>query len=239
MGAIAIELPGPAHDAPRERASANARTGRVTGAETSDADAIAAVRQGDAEAFRTLVERYQGRAFRLAMRVLRNEEAAKDAVQDAFLKAYSALDRFEGRSSFYTWFYRMVMNQCLDAKRRDKSARHVAFEEQHDDDGPPTVAPEVPEVAGVSFAPAAERMRGELRTALAQAIDALPEGPRETLILREVEGLSYAEIAKAQSIPKGTVMSRLHNARKKLQELLLEAGIANPAETAARAGESE
>jgi RNA polymerase sigma-70 factor (ECF subfamily) len=91
----------------------------------SDADLVARARSGDTAAFRTLVERTQGRAFRLALRVLRDEEAARDVVQDALLKAYGSLDRFEGRSGFYTWLYRIVMNLCLDRKRRDRSDRHV------------------------------------------------------------------------------------------------------------------
>jgi RNA polymerase sigma-70 factor (ECF subfamily) len=193
----------------------------------SDLEVIQRIRDGDTEAFRLLVERYQGRAHRLALRVLRDEEAARDAVQDAFVKAYSALGRFEGRSSFFTWFYRLVMNQCLDAKRRNKSAREQAYEEG----GGIELEPEasfnpVPEVDGVSFAPAATLMRKELLAHLAAAVEQLPEAARETLLLREVEGLSYAEIAKALGIPKGTVMSRLHYARRQMQKLLVEAGVA-------------
>lgn len=193
----------------------------------SDLEVIQRVRNGESDAFRLLVERYQGRAYRLALRVLRDEEAARDAVQDAFVKAYSALGRFEGRSSFFTWLYRLVMNQCLDAKRRDKSGREVAFEEG----GGLELEPEasmnpVPEVDGVSFAPAATLMRKELLAHLARAVEQLPPAARETLLLREVEGLSYAEIATALGIPKGTVMSRLHYARKQLQKWLIEAGVA-------------
>jgi RNA polymerase sigma-70 factor (ECF subfamily) len=193
----------------------------------SDLEVIQRIRDGDTEAFRLLVERYQGRAHRLALRVLRDEEAARDAVQDAFVKAYSALGRFEGRSSFFTWFYRLVMNQCLDAKRRDKSAREQAFEEGGGTE-PELEASfnPVPEVDGVSFAPAATLMRKELLAHLAEAVEKLPEAARETLLLREVEGLSYAEIAKALEIPKGTVMSRLHYARRQMQKLLVEAGVA-------------
>jgi RNA polymerase sigma-70 factor (ECF subfamily) len=193
----------------------------------SDLEVIQRIRDGDTEAFRLLVERYQGRAHRLALRVLRDDEAARDAVQDAFVKAYSALGRFEGRSSFFTWFYRLVMNQCLDAKRRDKSAREQAFEEGGGIELEPeaSFAP-VPEVDGVSFAPAATLMRKELLAHLAEAALKLPEAARETLLLREVEGLSYAEIAKALGIPKGTVMSRLHYARRQMQKLLVEAGVA-------------
>jgi len=200
----------------------------------SDEEAIRGVLAGNRDAFAVLVERYQGRAFRLAQRVLRNEESARDAVQDAFLKAYSALSRFQGRSSFYTWLYRLVMNQCLDMKRRDRSDRQVGWEEDGSGEGSADSLPP-PEVDGVRFAPAASMMRKQLRERIAEAIERLPEGPRETLILREVEGLSYAEIAESQNVPKGTVMSRLHYARKQLQTYLIEMGVATRAD--ARVGE--
>jgi RNA polymerase sigma-70 factor (ECF subfamily) len=200
----------------------------------TDADVIARVLAGDGDAYRVLVERYQGRAYALAVRVLRDEEAAQDAVQDAFVKAWSALNRFEGRSSFFTWFYRLVMNQCLDMKRRDKADRQLPYEE----DGTADVTPEasmeaVPEVAGVAFAPAASVMQKELRRALAVALESLPEQARETLVLREIDGLSYAEIAQALDIPKGTVMSRLYYARKQMQKRLQEADIPLPPSAAA------
>ena len=190
----------------------------------TDAQAVERASRCDHEAFRVLVDRYQGRAFRLARRMLRDEELARDAVQEALLKAYSSLSRFEGRSSFYTWFYRMVVNQCLDLKRRDKSSRHVDW-----DDGDPMEAAAAsqppPEVAGVPFAPAAEVMRKELRHLVAGAIEQLPDDARRTLMLREVDGLSYAEIAKSLGIPKGTVMSRLHYARRRVREILVESGV--------------
>jgi RNA polymerase sigma-70 factor (ECF subfamily) len=195
----------------------------------SDRDAVARAREGDQEAFRVLVERYQGRAHRLALRVLRDEEQARDAVQDAFLKVHSNLGRFENRSSFYTWLYRLVMNVCLDAKRRDRSSRFVDTPELGD----------LERIATHESMPASEQHfrvheeapddalgRSELRAAVARAITALPDAARETLILREVEGLSYSEIAEALDIPKGTVMSRLHYARRRVQELLREAGMA-------------
>ncbi len=189
----------------------------------SDRDAIERAQAGDAEAYRVLVERYQVRAFRLAMRVLRDEDAARDAVQEAFVKAWSALPRFEGRSGFFTWLYRLVMNQCLDQKRRDRSDRSTPWEEGGAAEAEVGLRPP-PEVDGVAFAPAAEVARKELRDRLGSAIERLPDGARETLLLREVEGLSYAEIAEALAIPKGTVMSRLHYARKQLRAWLEEAG---------------
>jgi RNA polymerase sigma-70 factor (ECF subfamily) len=199
----------------------------------NDAAVVERARAGDHEAFRVLVERYQGRLFRLALRVLRDEEQARDAVQDAFHKVYRSLDRFEGRSSFYTWVYRLVMNQCLDARRRDRSDRHVEFEDERSVELRPEDAghPE-PE-------PAAELERGELRSQMERAIAALPEDARRTFLLREVDGLSYAEIARSLRIPKGTVMSRLHYARRRLRAALLEAGVEHPAGASLGAEEIE
>ena len=187
---------------------------------------MARAQTGDHEAFRILVERYQGRAYGLALRILRDEEQARDAVQDAFIKVYGSLRRFEGRSSFYTWLYRLVFNQCLDLKRKDKSARHVEWEEERVGGGQAVE----PAVAGVLAgggppSPAVALERAELREAMAEAIAELPDDARETLLLREVEGLRYAEIAQTLGIPKGTVMSRLHYARKRLQETLSQAGV--------------
>ncbi len=206
-----------------------ARAGRaVVGAPApADAEVIAQVRAGDRDAFRLLVERYQGRAYRLALRILRDDDAARDAVQEAFVKAYTNLAKFEQRSAFFTWLYRLVKNQCLDMLRRDRSGRTVEWEEGSLAEADASLA-ETPEVEGVTFAPAADVMRKELREKLGAAIGQLPVAARETLVLREVEGLSYAEIAEAQGIPKGTVMSRLFYARRQLQKLLIESGAAEP-----------
>ncbi len=191
--------------------------------EPSDVDLVASAQRGSDEAFGELVNRYQGRAFRLALRVMRDEEQARDVVQEAFLKAYRSLGRFEGRSSFYIWLYRLVMNLCIDAKRRDKSERHVEWEEERG------VAPAPGAAVGdgaASAGPSEALSRSELRQQIAEAIATLPEDARRTFELREIDGLSYAEIAKTLAIPKGTVMSRLHYARKKLREALVEVGAA-------------
>ena len=192
----------------------------------ADDEIVRRAQAGDHDAFRMLVERYQGRAYGLALRVLRDEEQAKDAVQDAFLKVYRSLDRFEGRAGFYTWLYRIVMNQCLDRKRRDKSDREVEWNDES--------AVGVLDASELAASPAgrdADREapdvaieRSEIRQAVARAIDALPEDARRTIQLREIDGLSYKEIAEAMGIPKGTVMSRLHYARQRLRELLQETG---------------
>jgi RNA polymerase sigma-70 factor (ECF subfamily) len=206
----------------------------------SDAEAIARAKRGDHEAFRVLVERYQGRAYGLALRVLRNEEQARDAVQDAFIKVYGSLDRFEGRSGFYTWLYRLVMNVCLDLKRRDRSSRHVEWEEESAVEiakGAETLA--TGSADSQRGGPAGELERKELRERMARAIEALPESARRTLELREIDGLSYAEIAKALGVPKGTVMSRLYYARRRVKAALIEAGVvdATPGGDAVEEGE--
>jgi len=225
-GPIACPLAGPM---PGPRAGERARGavpslasigGRVTrSSELSDADAVALAREGDHAAYRVLVERYETRVYRLALRILRDEERARDASQDAFLKAYGALRRFEGRSSFYTWLYRLVYNLCLDLRRRDKSDRHVDWIDDSQLPGRPEVSVEPSDPDPLEHAE-----RREQREIVALAIEALPDDARETLILREVEGLSYQEIADAMGIPKGTVMSRLHHARRRVREVLQEAG---------------
>jgi len=211
------------------------RSSAPTASELSDVDAVSRARNGDHGAFRVLVERYQGRSYRLALRVLGDPDQARDAVQDGFLKAYSSLDRFEGRSGFYTWLYRLIFNLCIDMKRRDRSARHVEW----DDEVAREVASEGSDVApGRDLAePAAALERGEVREALTRAIEALPEDARRTLLLREVDGLSYGEIAESLGIPKGTVMSRLHHARRRVREMLIEAGAVEVDADGRRTGE--
>lgn len=191
-----------------------------------DRDLVARARKGDPEAFRGLVERYQGRALRLAQRVLRDEDRARDAVQEAFLKVYRTLRRFEGRSSFYTWFYRLVLNVCLDMRRRDRPERQVEWTdgEALESQVQGSLSASLAGSAKPTETPDAALLRSELRERVGAAIGELPDGPRETLLLREVDGLSYAEIAEVLGIPKGTVMSRLHYARKRVQGVLREHG---------------
>jgi len=195
-----------------------------------ESEIIARAKAGDHEAFRVLVERYQGRAYRLALRIMGDEDLAQDVVQEAFLKAYGSLGRFEGRSKFYTWLYRLVFNLCIDTKRRDRSLAQVEWSEEQALD----VAPEAG-AAGIGHpdaaSPSRELERKELRELMTYAIEALPEDARRTLVLREVDGLSYAEIAQSLGVPKGTVMSRLHYARRRVRAALVEAGAVDLAST--------
>jgi RNA polymerase sigma-70 factor (ECF subfamily) len=179
-----------------------------------EALAVERARAGDRKAFRWLVERHEGRVFQLARRQLRDDEAARDVAQDVFIKAYRNLDRFEGRSRFSTWLYRLTMNQCHDWRRRElaRPSGHAG------DAGTDTVEALV--ASDPHGDPVRAGERADLRRGLARAIEALPEDMRTTLVLREVDDLPYAEIARIQDIPKGTVMSRLHNARRRLRREL-------------------
>jgi RNA polymerase sigma-70 factor (ECF subfamily) len=200
-------------------------------ADPTDLEAVTRAADGDHEAFRVLVERYQGRAYGLALRVMRNEEQAKDVVQDAFLKAYRSLDRFEGRSGFYTWFYRVVMNLCIDAKRRQPAGRLVEWDEGHALQTPVgTGLDAVDPARQQASSPAGDLERAELRETIQRAIEQLPDEARQTLVLREIDGLSYSEIAETLGIPKGTVMSRLHHARRRMRVLLAEQAGEEPGE---------
>ena len=187
-------------------------------------------RRGDHAAFQVLVERYQDRVYALARRILRDPDQARDAVQEGFLKAYAGLPRFEGRSGFYTWLYRLVFNQCIDMKRRDRTSRHEEWDDEIARDAAPGANID-PLPLGTELAdPASAYHRGQLREALAAAIESLPDDARRTLVLREVDGLSYEEIAKALRIPKGTVMSRLHYARRRVRDTLIANGAVEPGE---------
>lgn len=231
IGAAARASNPPGDQATSEAARGSGRTqASGEGGAAEDARTVARVRDGDRAAFRELVERTQGRAFGLALRVLRDEEQARDVVQDAFLKAYGSLDRFEGRSSFYTWLHRIVMNLCLDRKRRERSSRRVEWSDEVEREAPAdSESPSSPD-------PEVALERSELRAQLSRAIALLPEDARRTLELREIDGLSYQEIAECLGVPKGTVMSRLHYARRRVRQVLVAAGAV---EEAAPAGSTE
>ncbi len=178
--------------------------------------------KGEQAAFEELVRRYQGKAYGIAVGMLHDSEAASDVVQDAFLKAYRHLGRFQGGSSFYTWFYRIVVNLSIDHIRRRKRSARIEY-----DDG--IARPELGEQKGTDLAPrymdsnpAKAYQRRRLAQEIARCVDALSPKHRAVIVLREYEGLSYNEIAEVLGIAKGTVMSRLFHARKRLQEMLGE-----------------
>jgi RNA polymerase sigma-70 factor (ECF subfamily) len=183
----------------------------------SDWELVQRARNQDREAFRELVERYQRRIAALALGMLRNREDALDVVQEAFTKAYQNLDRFKGDASFYTWLYRIAYNLCVDHQRREAKQLHAPLETE--EGGEPTAA-----AAGLDGPtpdqPFAKARDAEIGRRLREAIRELTPDHRAVILLREVEGLSYAEISDVLECPKGTVMSRLHYARRELQARL-------------------
>jgi RNA polymerase sigma-70 factor (ECF subfamily) len=184
----------------------------------SDWELVRRARSGDRTAFRELVERHQRKIASLALGMLRNREDALDVVQDTFTKAYQNLDRFKGDAGFYTWVYRIAYNLCVDQQRRDAKQPQVSLDGDDRGEGVPT-----PPADSLRTDEPFERARdAELGARLQQAIRELTPEHQAVILLREVEGLSYAEISEVLDCPKGTVMSRLHYARRQLQARLRE-----------------
>ncbi|MGE5180873.1 MAG: sigma-70 family RNA polymerase sigma factor, partial [Acidobacteriota bacterium] len=176
-------------------------------------------RRGDREAFRTLFERYHRRAYGLAFGVIRNSDDALDVVQDAFIKAHKHLDKFEGNSSFYTWLYRIVMNLAIDHLRKHRRIRPVELDEQHLEEAASDDSL-LPKVLGGN--PGRALLDKEIRARIDEALGELSDNHRAVLVMRELEGLSYEEMAQAMGCSKGTIMSRLFHARKNMQKRLAD-----------------
>jgi RNA polymerase sigma-70 factor (ECF subfamily) len=162
-----------------------------------DATTVQRCQEGDPDAFRTLVERYQGRALGHAMAITRNRDDAQDAVQEAFLNAHRALHTFDRRRVFYSWFYAILRNCCYKLLARRPL------------DAVDLVPLDLLESPGV---PVDERL------AIERALAALSPDDREIVTLRHLDGLSYAELAAVLGVPAGTVMSRLFHARRRLRD---------------------
>ncbi|MCB0358699.1 MAG: sigma-70 family RNA polymerase sigma factor [Bdellovibrionales bacterium] len=194
--------------------------------ETPDDQLVDAARGGDREAFRELVERYQHRVHSVAMGILGNFEDARDITQEAFIKAHRNLGSFRRQSSFYTWLYRITFNLAIDERR--KRFRHVEQQtaETEEFDRAAHVGSHLNEPAP-SLASSPDRVFAdrELGRAIADAMTELSPEHRAVITLREIEGMSYAEISEVVGCSKGTVMSRLHHARKRLQRALMQRNI--------------
>ncbi len=180
-----------------------------------DEELIRAALGGDDGAFRELMERYKGRAFGVAMGITGDADEALDVVQDAFVKAYYNLKEFRFGANFYTWFYRLLVNQAIDRWRKASRTRTVPLDESWLS-GEATA----PDSAAHPRTPEELAQNRELSEALTRAVAGLPEYHRAVILLREVEGLAYEEIAEVLHCSVGTVMSRLHYARGKLKEAL-------------------
>jgi RNA polymerase sigma-70 factor (ECF subfamily) len=172
-----------------------------------DSDLIQRFKKGDRSAFEALVRKYQDRVYNLCRYMLQDPENARDAAQDVFLKAYRALKDFRPDASLYTWIYRITVTTCLDYRR--KSHREAFRSEPLTEDMPsPEPLPE-------------ERYQsGEISDSLQLALQKLPEKLRTAIVLREMEELSYEEIAEVLHTSPGTVKSRISRAREELRSLL-------------------
>lgn len=166
--------------------------------------------EGDEEACEALVRRYQDRVFSLIYRIIGGTDQVEDIAQEAFLKAFRSLKSFRGGSSFYTWLYRITVNTALNALRSKGRRQEASLED----------------LGGLEFlvdpdvGPAESAARRQLASRVREAIDRLDEQYRTIVYLRELEDLSYEEIAEVVELPVGTVKSRLFRARQHLKELL-------------------
>ncbi len=203
---------------PGQRASIQAHGRSATPSGIDDQDLVLAARKGDRDAFKTLFERYHRRAYALAFGVLRHPDDALDVVQDAFIKAHKYLDKFEGNSSFYTWLYRIVMNLAIDHLRKHRRVKPVELDESRVEDGADNTL--LPRLLGGH--PGRALMDKQIRERIDAALDELSDNHRAVLVMRELEGLSYEEMAQAMGCSKGTIMSRLFHARKNMQKRLID-----------------
>jgi RNA polymerase sigma-70 factor (ECF subfamily) len=178
--------------------------------DVNEAQLISRCQQGDQGALKEIFNQYHQKVYRIAYGVVRQREEALDIVQEVFIKLFRSIRQFKGKSRFYTYLYRMTMNTAIDHTRKMKKAPSLSMDEEE----------------GVQFSDDAERRpdrildHKELEERVKWAMDQLSPDQKAALIFREVEGLSYQEIAEATGSSIGTVMSRLHYGRKKVQELL-------------------
>ena len=177
-----------------------------------EARLIDEARSGDSAAFGQLVTRYQDRLYNTLVHLVGSRESASDAVQDAFVQAYVKLDTFQGASAFYTWLYRIAFNMAVSRRRREKPTTSV--EQAREALGH--------EPVDQSDAPGARLERQERACQVRAGLNRLSEEHRSILILREIDGCSYEQIAEILELPIGTIRSRLHRARVQLRDELKE-----------------
>jgi RNA polymerase sigma-70 factor, ECF subfamily len=195
-----------------------AMTGLPMVADASDLSLVRRVQRGERGAYDLLVLKYQHKVVKLVMRYLRNPADAEDVAQEAFVKAYRALPQFRGDSAFYTWLYRIAINTAKNAlAARERNPVSYEIDLQGNDDSTDMVSrlkdPETPEGLALTE---------EIRDTVNHAIGELPEDLRTAIVLRELEGMSYEEIAASMDCPVGTVRSRIFRAREAIDRRLRE-----------------
>ena len=174
---------------------------------------------GDKNAFEGLVLENQKNVYNLALKMTRNEEDALDISQEAFVKAFRQLRNFRGDSRFSVWMYRLTYNLCIDFLRKKPKTSTVSL--SYEDESGETTPLEIPDIRNL---PEDNALRSEMRKNITDSIGELPLKHREVIVMREISGMSYEEIAATLRINEGTVKSRLARARMKLIEILKEKG---------------
>jgi len=192
-----------------------------------DLELVERARGGDPEAFRELVVRHQRRVYAVALGIVKDRDLAWDVSQEAFVRVHQHLAEFRDEASFSTWIHRITARVAIDVLRKERPSRRSDVA-----DVPESVLKEAaPGVLATALGtdPQETVLRRELSGCLMDALQQLPDLHRTILVLREMDGLSYEELAERLGIPRGTVMSRLFHARKKMQALLTSyAGIDAP-----------
>ena len=185
----------------------------------TEQELIARAKAGDDEAFAQLMRDNEKRIYNLTLRMTENPEDAMDLAQEAFLNAWRGLKFFKGDSAFSTWVYRLASNACIDHLRRKKRRQDIdlPMPADEEDDSQPDIPDE-------RFQPEQELERQELRRAVADGLEQLSDEHRQVLVMREINGLSYQEIADVLDLEAGTVKSRIARARNSLRKILLENG---------------
>jgi RNA polymerase sigma-70 factor (ECF subfamily) len=174
-------------------------------------DLIKRAGRGDADAFEQLLSAQENRIYAISLRMCGSHEEAQDCTQEAMIRIWRALSTFKGQSSFSTWVYRVTMNTCLDELRRRKSRSAVSLEAMVDNGFAPADESDTPERSAV---------RREQRYLLEKAIYDLPEDMKSAIVLRDIQGLSYEEIATVLDTNVGTIKSRISRGREKLRSVL-------------------
>ena len=167
--------------------------------------------KGDVQAFEELMQSHESRIYAIALRMMGDREDAQDCAQEAMVRIYRAMGSFKGQSALATWIYRITMNTCLDELRRRKARKVTSLDSLVDNGWSPTDTGDTPEEHG---------LRVEKQNALNRAIQSLPDDMRAAIILRDVKGYSYDEIASILGANVGTIKSRISRGREKLREIL-------------------
>ena len=191
---------------------------------TTEAELVQRARQGDEEAFAALVEQNQGRIYNLALRMTGNPDDAAELAQEALINAWRGLKHVQGGSSFATWVYRLTSNACIDFLRREKRRAGLSMTVSLDDEEEERQV----ELPDLRYSPEVEAERQELRRAIREGLSTLSEEHRKILVLRELDGLSYAQIAQLLGLEEGTVKSRIARARVALRKYLVSTGNFSP-----------